>query len=466
LCDISLLSARKDFVTMGWPKHLSIRTRLNILVGTLLVLALVTNVLAIIWSAGPRIRAEDESIVRLTRRAVESGLAALPPTGDQEAALAALIEPLNGLRHVNVYRELSSSGPALPPPQADPAVGRVPDWFIRLLGHDRPFIKVKVPSIGAAAGFVVIESSPSDEISEIWEAMTETLTGGLALIGAVFALTSFAVHQALAPIDKLSEGLKQLQGGDYEVRVPMAGPPELADISAKLNTLAAALKRTRSDNARLAEQIIWVEDDERRELARELHDEFGPYLFSIRATLTALLSDAQRDGATDRMLKCTNLLDQVSEVQQLNRRVLQRLRPPALSELGLDGALLGLVTGWRTSHPHVTITLETAGLDSHIGETTSLTVYRVVQEGLTNALRHAGASLIAITVIPYTPVTLTVRVADNGSGISEANKPGFGLSGMSERVWALGGTMTVSNGPIGGLMLQAELPLSTSVDAD
>ena len=123
----------------------------------------------------------------------------------------------------------------------------------------------------------------------------------------------------------------------------------------------------------------------------------------------------------------------------------------------------GLVALWRENNPQVAITLD-ADLDRlELDETAQLTVYRVVQEGLTNALRHAQATRIDIAVGPAKtgPAKgLSIRLQDNGSGLPGGTKPGFGLSGMSERVWALGGTMTMTNSPSGGLLLAVELPLA------
>ena len=231
-----------------------------------------------------------------------------------------------------------------------------------------------------------------------------------------------------------------------------------------MNDLASALGRTRDDNARLTEQIISLEDHERRELARELHDEFGPYLFAVRANLTSLMTDASADpspAAVARAKKCTAALEQISALQQLNRRVLQRLRPPALDELGLDGALRGLIANWRENNPEVSISLENETTALGLDQTTELTVYRVVQEGLTNAFRHAQASHIGVAIQQASPERLVVKVADNGTGLAGGVKPGFGLSGMRDRVRALGGKIAMANNPEGGFALSVELPLGS-----
>jgi two-component system, NarL family, sensor histidine kinase UhpB len=448
---------------IGPVGNLPIRTRLNMLIGTLLVLALAANIVAIVLNAGARIRAEDDSILRLTRQTIDRGLGELRTSRDPARELARLVDGFAGLRHVSVLLQ-PAGAPAIVPRlrQTTGEAAQVPDWFARAIITERSNVPVPVVVEGQRLGDIVIAANPWDEISEIWGAVTDTLLGGLVLIAAVFALTSLAVRQALGPVQRLGAALNLMESGDYEVRVATTGPPELADISAKLNALAAALKRTRSDNGRLAEQLISVGDQERRELARELHDEIGPYLFSIRAMTTAVMGEAgglsssagqaiRRKGAV--------LLEQIDAVQQLNRRVLQRLRPPALAEIGLAGALDGLVGIWRENHPEVRIDLavDLGALD--LDQTAQLTVYRVVQEGVTNAFRHAGARQITIGVGAEVPARLTITVSDDGMGLDGEAKPGFGLSGMGERVWALGGTMEITNTPVGGARLVVTLPL-------
>ena len=445
---------------------LSIETRLNLLIGALLVLALAGNVLAIIWSAGPRIGAENASILRLTRQTVERSLSGIGNSADPARDIANLLDRLTDIRHARVMFEPLTPGFArasIEPPEG--LSGGVPHWFAALVSTERPPVRIPVNTADKRLGTLVIAPNPGDEIAEIWAAVTETATTGLALIAAVFALTTLAVRQALMPIHNLGRALSAMQGGNYGVELATTGPPELAGISGKVNDLAEALTRTTRENSRLTGEIISIEDRERRELARELHDEFGPYLFAIRANITALQAIAGRAGTPPDKpalaAKCEAALDQIGALQQVNRRVLQRLRPPALAELGLDGALRGLVAQWRENHPSVTIALDTVLPPSPLDETAQLTVYRVVQEGLTNAFRHANASHIAVGVECGTNGTLHLSVQDDGTGLTEGSRPGFGLSGMEERVWALGGTMKVTNSPTGGLRLDVELPVAS-----
>jgi two-component system, NarL family, sensor histidine kinase UhpB len=443
---------------------LSIKSRLNVLIGTVLVLALAANVAVIVRNAGPRIRAEDVSIRRLTQQTVERALLELEVSSDPSRELASLLDRLSSIRHAHVYLE--------PPAWIEPKgikreayrssrATQVPNWFVNLVASGEPPLRFPATYKNALLGTIVIASNPSDEIAEIWDAFSETLTGGLALIAVIYTLTTLAVRHALMPVQNLGVALRLMQKGNYNVRLAQTGPPELAEISGNVNDLAGTLFKTRARNSALAEQMLNLEDLERRELARELHDEFGPYLFAIRATVTALHTQAERDHSIDgiaRAKSCQVTLEHIAALQQLNRRVLHRLRPPALSELGLHGALATLLALWRQNNPDVTITLSMNCDGIDLDDTTQLTVYRVVQEGLTNALRHAGASVITIAIAPLNDVSLAITVADNGNGLQGAAQPGFGLSGMSERVWALGGTMTMANATAGGCVLTVELP--------
>ena len=450
--------------------QLSIRVRLNLLIGALLVFALAANVAVIVWSAGPRIRAEDASIVRLAVETVERGLGEIQSSNDPARDLATLLDRLSQVRHAHVYFvPVAESRPtgrrAMVPQGGATGASPVPAWFSKLLYTERTPVRIAARIKGETLGTIVIASNPRDEVGEIWDAVSFTLTAGLALITAVFALTTWAVRQALMPVQNLGRALRLMKGGNYAVELAETGPPELAEISSKLNELAAALSQSRDDNSALTEQLITLEDQERRELARELHDEFGPYLFAVRANLSSMQAEAERDGTPAgaiRAKKCAATLDQIQALQHLNRRVLQRLRPPALAELGLDGALQGLVANWRANHAGTGIELLNSVEPGALDPTSELTVYRVVQEGLTNAFRHAMATQIRVEVSPSGKNRLSVRVADNGQGLAEGSKPGFGLSGMSDRVKALGGVIAFTNPPEGGFALEVALPMGTS----
>jgi two-component system sensor histidine kinase UhpB len=264
-----------------------------------------------------------------------------------------------------------------------------------------------------------------------------------------------------------------LESGKYDVVVPEKGPPEISDICRKLNRLAATLEASISENRKLAQRIIRVQDEERKELARELHDELGPYHFAIRAAISALKSEAQRDTPDRQKLlgNCDTLVERVETIQRMNRGVLLKLRPLGLEEYGLKAKLTSLLALLRESHPRVRINLTVDDDLPACDETSNLTLYRLVQEGLTNALRHANATVINIGVETVkngagSPIKDTgqpivhVSIEDDGRGLPEGVKTSYGIAGMSERVWATGGEMRLTNRAGGGLTLDAWVPAS------
>jgi two-component system sensor histidine kinase UhpB len=166
--------------------------------------------------------------------------------------------------------------------------------------------------------------------------------------------------------------------------------------------------------------------------------------------------------------------EQVNALQQFNRRVLEKLRPVGLAELGLREALGALLRLWREAHPEVVIETVISPSLGEPGETADLTIYRIIQEALTNVFRHADATRINVTIEPADLPSATtrgrrgsvlVRVRDNGTGLLRNHRLGHGLFGMRERVLALGGTVTVTSAD-GGVTVEALVPCDERACSD
>ena len=426
---------------------LSLRSRIVLLLAGVLALGLAMGISTLILHAGARIRTEAEAATRLAEDFVENALARAAIAPDPQAELKRLLAQAQKLRHVRIFLE----GEA-PPAQGAPETSRAPAWFATLATPREKTTRIAAPE--SVGGAVLILPDPSDEIAEIWEEIVGLGLGGALVALATFALIFLAVSRTLAPVSTLAQGLEALEKGERGLRLPRAGPPELAVIADRINTLADALARLDAENRDLLRRMIDVQETERRDIGRDLHDEMGPFLFAIRAGVGALRRKAASAGVTE---DCEKLDAQIAALQAVNRRILARLRPAALEELGLAGALDALVRGWRETHPQATITLNVA--DCALDEKTALIAYRIAQEGLTNALRHAGALHVSIDVRPAGAQELRVRVHDDGTGFKPGWRRGLGLRGMSERIAALGGRLTLSNGQPKGAVLEALLPL-------
>ena len=450
-----------------WQK-LSLRTRLSLLLALVLTLGLAVNITRLVLEAAPRVQAEDQSVIRLAREFIETLVVGLNETPDADARLDRIVGDLNRLRHVSITRQ--SDGAKAEPAtddRDDNAARAVPAWFVSLVHPEKTAVNVPIV-INGKPGSLLIISHPDDEMAEIWDGIVTQLQVGSAIAVVLFLITIMVVSRALAPIETLSEAMTRIESGFYDTRVKPDGPPELAAICNKLNHLAGTLGAAVDDKRRLAERVVSLQDIERKEIARELHDEFGPYLFALRAHASALtrIADLSEPNMDSLRKHGGAILEQVNALQQFNRRVLEKLRPAGLTELGLREALGALLRLWGEANPDMVIETAISPELGERGETADLTIYRTIQEALTNVFRHAGATSVNVSIEPTELASGTagtsrggalVRVRDNGSGLRSDHKLGLGLTGMRERIMALGGTLTVASGE-GGVTVEALVP--------
>jgi two-component system sensor histidine kinase UhpB len=450
-------------------QNLSLRGRINLLLALLLALGLAVNIGRQVAEAGPRVQAEDQSVIRLAREFIEMIVADLNEAPDPDARLNQIARDLSRLRHVSIALRDAGGNPLTSPrADADGDTRGPPAWFVSLVHPEQTAVSVPV-SLHGRPGSLLITSHPDDEIAEIWDGIVTQLEVGSVIALALFLVMMNVVGRALAPLQSLADVMDELEDGRYQARVAPGGAPELAAICTKLNHLAATLSEAVEDKRRLAERTVSLQDVERKEIARELHDEFGPYLFSLRAHASALAKQADgRAPSAEAVRKHGSaMMEQLNALQQFNRRVLERLRPVGLAELGLRQALESLSRLWRESHPDVAIETVISPALGATGETADLTIYRIVQEALTNVFRHAGATAVNVVIEPAEQasrdgrVCARVRISDNGRGMEPGQKLGFGLVGMRERILALGGTLNVISGE-SGLTVEALVPTAAA----
>ncbi|WP_245479600.1 histidine kinase, partial [Hansschlegelia zhihuaiae] len=227
----------------------------------------------------------------------------------------------------------------------------------------------------------------------------------------------------------------------------------------RFNALGRTLAAERATNGRMSWRMVTLQDDERRQIAKELHDELGPCLFGLRSNLASLerevagASATVTDAARERIAAMTDLSERLSD---MNRRLLGRLRPMALGAAPLAEVLAGLIADFTRHHPERRFELVARGLRTSYGEAVDLTVYRAVQEGVTNAIRHAACARVAVTIEQRRDDdgadVVLIRILDDGGGVTEPAPAGFGLIGLGERLRALGGSFHLHNVPAGAAL--------------
>ncbi len=217
-----------------------------------------------------------------------------------------------------------------------------------------------------------------------------------------------------------------------------------------------------TENRRLSQRYVQVQEQERRVLARELHDELGQSLNAIKVDAVNI-RDAAPDSPEVRR-SAQAIIDVSSKVYEVVRTLLRQLRPVALDELGLASAVQYSVDEWQRRHKAVQCSLATEGDLDNLREDVNITAYRFVQECLTNVARHANAGRVNVLLRRSEFVghesRLEMVVEDNGKGVDPAvPRTGLGLIGLRERVEALGGRFEIEGKPGAGMRVFAAIPL-------
>jgi two-component system sensor histidine kinase UhpB len=419
-------------------------------------------------------RVEIAASMELAQLLVSEAVALMQQEVPAEKFLADLTSPLRLIRHVRIVVK-DAGGAPLP---VRPALGgadaaresRAPGWFAALIAS--PIASRDVPVIvnGGRIGSVEIVPEPRDEIAEVW-ANTVAL-GAVALIVnvAVIGMLYLLFGRVLGPLTGVARGLADLERRNYRVRLPRPRAQELAGITDRFNALAQALDAARAENERLNHRLITAQDDERRRTALELHDEVGPSLFGLKAnvgSITTAARDLPSEAARKLTERARDMLAIIEHLQGINRSMLNRLRPMALGHVPLKDILAELVRDRARQHPQIAFGFSADKLMRGYGDSIDLTVYRCVQESLTNAIRHAQASHVGVELgetagdasEPVGGWRLALTIRDDGRGIDPTAPSGFGLHGMQERVQALGGSFKVESGDGRGTCVRIAIPL-------
>ena len=284
---------------------------------------------------------------------------------------------------------------------------------------------------------------------------------GATLIG-VLALASWGVARALAPANQILGALARLAGGDTGVRLPPMRLRELHHIAHGFNEVADQWESTRQQQRQLAAHLLQAREAERRHLARELHDELGQSLSALQAEAAAieLMSRGPADGSPRIAASAQAMRRTLGQTLDGLQRVLSDLRPQALDRFGLPAALQALAAQprRRPDGSALQVRLHLSQPWPALPADHDIHVYRIVQEALTNALRHSDAAH-ATVALTHDAAGLRLHLHDDGrTHAARPLRPGHGLLGLRERVAALGGDVHWTQPADGGLHLQVRLP--------
>lgn len=419
----------------------------------IVALVLCLSALGVIACWHARRSVENEMVMALGAgdRIVDNALLSLPATG-KDAYLARLVSSFDGNRHVRVT--LLERGRPLAASRIAPH-DSVPGWFLALLEIPSQQRLDHAPRLGQR--MLVVTTDPHNEIHEAWVQFRD----GALILSAFSLLMLGLLHLAMArteaPLKKLSAGFDAVGGGDYVARVPAEGPREISYLAQAFNRMAERLGGFENANRRLARQLSAIQEEERADLARDLHDEMGPFLFAMRVdaeSIAGMADDAEQDAIAER---ARAIGEAVTHIQSHVRAILRQLRPAGLADVGLAQAIANLATFWQRRHDGIAIRLQIDAARRGFGPEADAAIYRLIQESLTNAARHGGARQVWIA-IAADEAAIQVTVEDDGVGLASSSGDGMGLRGMRERLQALSGSLSLADRPGGGARLAAAIP--------
>jgi two-component system sensor histidine kinase UhpB len=438
---------------------MSLRTRIVGLIALVLLVSVLLGALAAALEARKALREELQAALAGGEQTAASAFEDLPRSDHPARDLRQLAATFNGNRHLRAVLK-DGHGSALLASQP-PRFTEAPRWFAGALGPAPDPVDISVPAVAAPGRILELQPMSGPDEDAIWRELWRPVV--LLLSAAVIGLllVFLAMGAAIQPLRRMSAALARIGEGDYGERVPEQGPPELVRLQRSFNGMAEQLAAMRGQNRALEAQLSTIQDEERAELARELHDDIGPYLFSVTVDaqlVGGLLAKSAPAEVRDRL---RGIQDAVAHMQRLVRDILGRLRPTPITELGLAPAVDDLVAFWRARRPNVTIDLRLMNEDA-LPMLLTETVFRVLQEGLNNAMRHAEPNRVLLSVQRLAASEVEVLVANDGKRHTTSPQGGFGLLGLRERVQALGGRILIDRGEDGGekWTLTVRLPLA------
>ncbi|MDD5322382.1 MAG: histidine kinase [Methylococcales bacterium] len=343
-----------------------------------------------------------------------------------------------------------------------------PIWFERFYQWAfHPVFEVvrQVIFKGQVHGSVVVTPSAEMGIASAWQAIRGLMGLSASTTLALCLLVYFTISRVLRPAQTIVTGLEKMEKGELSLRLPAFELDEWQRIGKAINQLVTSQELLLSERKKLALKLMNIQEEERRYLARELHDEFGQCLAAINA-VAASISQTATYECPALVPEGKNISRIADHMMESLRGLLTRLRPSDIDELRLTASLKSLVTGWNVSSGgKIHYNLAVNGNLDLLPEPIPVTIFRIVQECLTNVSKHSGANNAKVTLRTLhadnsiTAIELIIEDDGKVNNLPFEDSPGIGLLGIRERVNALGGRLTLETCKPGGLAVRVWLPV-------
>jgi two-component system sensor histidine kinase UhpB len=403
-----------------------------------------------------RVEAASRVTVQLLDTVIISS-ALNPEYGQTDKVLQSFLQSLGYVRssHIVLY-DISGNVLYTSPPSTYKADVQAPKWFEKMV---QPPVETVERQI--RYGSLVVSSSAAGSIREAWSGFRQLMWVGLFFFVLLNLMVYALLSHSLKPIKPILTSINRMERGDLSTRLPTFTLPEFNRIGHSLNRMAEslAMERQLEENRQLTQLIQTHIEDERRSLARELHDELGQYVTAIKTFAVAIVNKA-KDKSPDIAANAQTIVGAANQIYEGMHSIIRQLRPGALDNLGLSETLRDAMQYWQTLHANVRFELKLNGQLDDLGESLNINVYRIVQESINNALKHAQAKSIEVS-LTLLENELQLLIKDDGIGMNMASvdqSQHFGLLGIRERVQGFHGSFSLLSEPNRGTAIHINIP--------
>lgn len=403
-----------------------------------------------------KVKTEMEAALAVGSRIARNTVDDVEDASEAKRRLNLLVADFDGDRHLRAEL-FDTAGVSVLSSRTAEAADPAPAWLRALLSEHPRSAVVDLPKAFEGLGQLVLHADSRNEIDEVWSDAKNTLTVLAAFCMMTLAMLSWMIGRTLRPLEDMARAFTEIGEHDFRARVPEVGPVELKRVYHGFNEMAGRLADSEEQTRLLQDQLATVQEEERTELARDLHDEIGSVLFAAEVDAAGSQRLLEAGKAGEALEPIGRLREALGRMQRHVREMLARLRHTPFSDAGLALAIDNLVAFWSGRHPRIRFKVDLPA--ESYGEPLDGTIYRIVQESLSNAVRHGEPDTIEIHVSESAD-GLRLEISNDGKEFPGAvGNPGHGIRGMRERAARIGGELVVAKGANGkGAKVSANFP--------
>lgn len=440
---------------------MSLRLRLNLLITALSLAFMLAAGWAIVNDAKVSIRERVEAASRVTVQLLDNVIVTSvmnPSLGETTEVLNVFLRSLGYVRSSQITLYDYRGNVLYESPQSTYRSDvHPPQWFVNAVEPKKEIVQRRV-----RFGTLVVTSSAAGSIREAWRGVEKLMWMGLGFFLFLNITVYALLSHSLKPIHHILGAINRMEQGDLTVRLEPFKLPEFDTIRLSLNRMAESLEAERQleENRQLTALIQTHIEDERRSLARELHDELGQYVTAIK-TFAVGIANKTVERMPDVSSNAQTIVAAANHIYDGMHDIIRHLRPGALDNLGLCETLKDAVNHLQKQHPEIAFTLDFVGDLDKLGENLNINFYRIVQESLNNAVKHAKATKISVLLNQDSAGNVNLCIQDNGVGMNVNlvdQTQHFGLLGMRERTQAFHGQFNIESSLNKGTTISIYIP--------